>query len=133
MKKGFVILYYLRLTLFIVSMIFIFLTIRNYMRTGIWGYLFFTFEFLYIITMLITILSKKNIYIKDCVYNCMHIGTYIYQIIISHRTISFPVSSLLSGSFKFYRNNYFIIISLLIILIIYSFFIKDDKLNKKSR
>lgn len=133
MKKSYKILYCFRLVLFIISMIFIFLTIKNYMRIGIWGYLFFIVESLYVIVILITMISKKDIYMKDSLYNSMHIGTYIYQIIISHRTISFPASSLLNGSFIFYQNNYIIIISLLIILIIYSFFIKDDKVIKKSR
>lgn len=126
------ILYYLRLLLFITSMIFIFLTIKNYIMSGIIGYLFFIVEFLYIIVILITLLSKKSIFINDKVFNGMNIGIYLYQIIISIRVFSFPISRLIPGSINFYRVNYMILIALLTILIIYSFVIKNES-NKKSR
>ena len=94
MKTFKKLLYYFRLLLFLISLILMFLTIKNYIRIGLWGYLFFTIEFIYIIAILITLLSKQNIYKTDLIFNIMHIGTYTYQIILSTKMFSFKVSSI---------------------------------------
>ena len=131
MKTFKKLLYYFRLLLFLISLILMFLTIKNYIRIGLWGYLFFTIEFIYIIAILITLLSKQNIYKTDLIFNIMHIGTYTYQIILSTKMFSFKVSSIVKESFTFYRNNYIILIILLTMLIFYSLVLRSE-FNKKS-
>lgn len=120
MKRFQKILYYIRLILFIISMIFIFFTLKNYIKLGIYGYIFLSTEFIYILILLLTILSKKELYISDFVFNIMHIGTYLYQIILSIRMFSFNVSSIIKDSLIFYRNNYIILTVLILTLIFYS-------------
>ena len=120
------ILYYIRLILFIISMVLIFFTLKNYIKMGIYGYIFLCTEFIYIITILLTILSKKELYMWDFVFNIMHIGTYLYQIILSIRMFSFKVSTIIKDSLTFYRNNYIILIVLLLTLIFYSLILYSE-------
>ncbi len=131
MKMYQKVLYYLRLLLLLVSLIFIFLNIKNYLRIGIWGNIFFILEFFYIIAILITILSKRSLYMTDLSFNIMHIGTYLYQIILSIRMVTYPISSLSEGSYSFYRNNCIILSILLLTLIFYSLVLYGE-LNKKK-
>lgn len=133
MKTKHKILYYLRLLLFAITLILMFVTIENYIRVGLFGYLFFILEFIYIISVLITILSKKKIYKTDFVFNIMNIGTYIYQIILSSRMFSFKVSTLVKESFSFYRNNYIILIVLLVTLIFYTIILNSDIYKKNGK
>ena len=114
------ILYYIRLFLFVISMVLIFININNYLKIGVFGYIFLYIEFIYIITILITILSKRKIYMTDLIFNFMHIGTYVYQIILSIRMFSFKVSMVIKDSLFFYNNNYIILTVLLLTLIFYS-------------
>lgn len=131
MKSFQKILYYLRLILFIISMFLIFLTIKNYIKIGIIGYLFLVIEFIYIIIILLTILSKRKIYMNDLVFNIMHIGIYIYQTILSIRMFSFKVSLLFKNSLVFYRNNYIVLITLLLTLIFYSVLLYGETSKKR--
>ena len=80
-----------------------------------------------------TFLSKKKIYKTDLVFNIMHIGTYIYQIILSIRMFFFKVSTLVKESFSFYRNNYIILIILLITLIFYTVILNGDIYKKNVK
>lgn len=132
MKKFQKILYYLRLTLFIVSLILIFLTIKNYIKVGIWGYIFFIMEFLFIISILFTILSKRQTYVDDLSFNIMHIGTYIYQMIVTIRMQTYELTSIIPESYIFYRNNYIIISILLGALIFFTGLLYNDQYNKKD-
>ena len=134
MKMYQKILYYSRLFLFIISLILIFITIKNYVKIGLWGYIFFIIELIYILGMLITILSKREIYKNDLCFNIMHIGTYLYQIILSVRMFTFPLSLLVKESYIFYRNNYIILSVLLLTLIFYSLVLYGDlTINKKRK
>lgn len=132
MKTFNKVLYNLRIILFIVSLVCIFLTMKNYIKIGLWGYIFFLIEFIYICTILFTILSKKKIYLKDLSFNIMHLGTYLYQIIISFRMYDFKVSSLVNESFVFYKNNFIILSVLLITLIFYTIIMNNDLIKKGS-
>lgn len=128
-QKG---LYYLRITMFNITLVLIFLTLKNYLRIGFLGYLFLLIEFVYIIIVLMTILSKKKLFKTDLAYNIMHLGTYLYQIILTSRMFSFKVSTLVKESFQFYRNNAVILNILLAILIFYSFVLYKDLCQKKK-
>lgn len=126
------ILYYLRLILFLTVLIIIFITIKNYIKIGLWGYLFLIMEFIYIIVILLTILSKNKIYQEDLLFNIMHIGTYIYQLILSYKMFTFKISSLVLNSYRFYRNNYIILIILLFILMFYTILLYKDLLKNNK-
>ena len=80
-----------------------------------------------------TFLSKKKIYKTDLVFNIMHIGTYVYQIILSIRMFNFKVSTIVKESFSFYRNNYIILIILLITLIFYTVILNSDIYKKNGK
>lgn len=125
------ILYYLRLFLFLTVLVLIFINIKNYIKVGLWGYIFLTMEFIYITLILFTILSKRKIYQEDLVFNIMHIGSYMYQLILSFKMFSFKLSTLVLNSYKFYRNNYIILSILLFVLIIYTIALYDDYNNKE--
>ena len=125
------ILYYIRFILFIASMILIFFTLKNYIKLGIYGYIFLCIEFIYIITILLTMLSKKELYMSDFVFNIMHIGTYLYQIFLSIRMFSYKVSIIIKDSLSFYQNNYIILTILIITLIFYSVVLYGELSVKK--
>lgn len=133
MKKYQKLIYYLRLALFIITLILMFLNISNYIKVGLWGYIFLILEFIYIFAILITILLKRNLYKTDLIFNLMHIGTYMYQIILSIRMFSFKVSSLVKESFIFYRNNYIILSILLAVLIFYSLVLYGELSKQKNK
>jgi len=116
MKK---VLYYVRMILFVLSLIFIFSAIKTFTKVGLWGYIFFIIEFIYIILMILTLLSHDKRYKNDISFNVMHIGAYLYQIIVSIKTFQFKMSTALIDSYLFYRNNCIIMIALLISLICY--------------
>jgi len=127
------ILYYIRLILFITTMILIFFTMKNYIKIGMYGYIYLFIEFAYIITIILTMLSQRKIYMCDFVFNIMHIGTYLYQIILSIRMFSFKVSFVITDSLSFYQNNYIILIILLITLIFYSIVLYSELSEKKFK
>lgn len=129
MKKFQKILYYVRLIFFLISLIFLFLTIKNYIKVGFWGYFFIIMEFCFIISILFTMLSKKKIYMTDLSFNIMHIGTYIYQTILFIRMQTYELTSLIPESYIFYRNNYIILSILLGSLIFFTIvlYVESDK------
>lgn len=126
MKRYQKILYYFRLILFIISLILMFLTLKNYIKIGIFGYVYLWIEFVYIVTIILTFLSKREIYKNDLVFNIMHICTYLYQIIMIIRMSHYKVSILIKDSILFYRNNYIILTVLLLTLIFYNIILYND-------
>lgn len=133
MKHFIKILYYLRMILFPITLILLFITMKTYIKVGLWGYLFFVVEFVYIFMMILTFLAKNNQFKNDVSFNIMHIGTYIYQIIVAVRTFNFRISSLLLDSYLFYRNNCIIMFILLITLIIYTAILYSELNIKKKK
>jgi len=129
MKK---VLYYVRMILFVLSLIFIFSAIKTFTKVGLWGYIFFIIEFIYIILMILTLLSHDKRYKNDISFNVMHIGAYLYQIIVSIKTFQFKMSTALIDSYLFYRNNCIIMIALLISLICYIVILCNFFDNKKK-
>ena len=132
MKKIDEILYYSRLSLFIISLIINFLMIGTFVKVGLFGYIYLFFEFIYISVIITMILSKKKRYKNDTAFNTMQIGTYIYQSIVYIRTFSWKLSSFSIDSYNFYRNNCIILSVLVIVILFYAFAINgESKINNK--
>jgi len=82
--------------------------------------------------MILTLLSHDKRYKNDISFNVMHIGAYLYQIIVSIKTFQFKMSTALIDSYLFYRNNCIIMIALLISLICYIVILCNFFDNKKK-
>lgn len=128
MKTSRKILYYIRLSFFIITLIFVFLNIKNYLKVGITGYIFFIMEFAYIIILLLTILSKRKVYVTDLSFNIMNLGTCVYHSIVTYRMYTYKLTTLVPYSYRFYRNNYIILSILLAILIFFAYvvYVNDE-------
>lgn len=123
MKK---ILYYIRLILFIAYLICMFLLIDKVLTISIFGSIFFLLNIIYSFFMILTILSKKKIFINTISYNILNIGIYIYIFIIYY--MSYISSKLvILSNITYYRNNFILISILLLAQIIYTIYLNKEE------
>lgn len=106
--------------------------IKTFVKVGIIGYLYLLIEFIYIISIILMILSKKEKYQNDLAFNIMQIGMYIYQGIVFIRTLNLSITSIALSNYVFYRNNCIILIILIITLFFYLFAINKEVNQKKE-
>ena len=124
MKK---IIYYLRIVLFTLYLIEMFLLIDKIYKANFICTLYFILNFLYAFIMILTMLSKKKIFKETISYNILNIGIYIYSFMLLKITYSNTTLDILSNEIYF-RNNFIMLSILLIGIIIYSLII-----NKESK
>ncbi|MBQ8472578.1 MAG: hypothetical protein IJ501_03650 [Bacilli bacterium] len=124
MKK---IIYYLRIVLFTLYLIAMFLLIDKIYRANFFCTLYFLLNFIYSFIMILTILSKKKIIKETISYNILNIGIYLYSFMLLKITYSNTTLDILSNEIYF-RNNFIMLSILLIGIIIYSLII-----NKESK
>ena len=118
MKRFNKIIYYLKLFLFIIHFYFVFIVLHNILDIKIYGYLFLIIYFFYIIKVITELLSKKERYKNDLIYNLMQIGFLGYIIGIS---IKLYISKLYvtDKTITYFRTNYLIASLLIVFIIIY--------------
>lgn len=124
MKK---IIYYLRIVLFTLYLVTMFLLIDKIYRANFFCTLYFLLNFIYSFIMILTILSKKKIFKETISYNILNIGIYLYSFMLLKITYSNTTLDILSNEIYF-RNNFIMLSILLIGIIIYSLII-----NKESK
>ena len=116
MKKF---IYYLRIILFIVFLISLFLLIDKLFTIRPFGALFFIIGLIYSLIMILTILSKKKAFLDAISYNILNIGVYLYTTVLCYITVTSSKLTVLNNNF-YYKNNFILMIILFIGLIIYT-------------
>ena len=123
MKKF---LYYLRILLFITYLIIMFLLIDKIYLSNFISTLYFVLNLLYSIIIILTILSKKEIFKTTISYNILNIGIYLYTILLFKITSTNTTLDIINNQ-TYFQNN-FIMISLLVIgLSCYSLILNNDE------
>ena len=123
MKKFF---YYLRLITFILYFIVMFLLIEDFYKPDIIRFIFYTASIFYSIVMILSILSKKEIF-KDLIsFNLVNIGLYTYLFIIYFVVFKSPRIEILSNEIYF-RNNLILLGFFSIVLAIFTLSINKDE------
>ncbi len=128
MKKLARIIYYIKLILFIIHFYFVFLMLHNILDTKIYGLIFLVFYLIFAIKVLIELLSKKDRYKNDLIYNIMQIGVYFYLMIVSIKTYIAKIY-VTRMSLGYFRINYLILTVLIIFIFVYSYL--EFKSSKK--
>ena len=120
MKKLAPIVYVIKIILFIIQFYFVFTMLYNILDTKIYGIVFIVFYLLFSLKVITELLSKKQRYKNDIIYNVMQIGVYAYLLIISIKTsiAKIYVTRLTMG---YFRINYIILSILIVFLFIYSY------------
>ncbi len=128
MKKLARIIYYIKLILFVIHFYFVFLMLHNILDTKIYGLIFLVFYLIFAIKVLIELLSKKDRYKNDLIYNIMQIGVYFYLMIVSIKTYIAKIY-VTRMSLGYFRINYLILTVLIIFIFVYSYL--EFKSSKK--
>ncbi len=123
MKK---IIYYSRITLFIVYLIGLFLLIDKLFTIRPFGLIFFIVSLIYSFVMILTILSKKKSYFNAISYNILSIGVYLYTVLLCYITLTSSKLTVMNNDI-YYKNNFILMIILLLGLILYTI-----ELNKEE-
>lgn len=123
MKKF---LYYLRIILFITYLIIMFLLIDKIYLSNFISTVYFILNLLYSIIIILTILSKKEIFKTTISYNILNMGIYLYTILLFKITSMNTTLDIINNQ-TYFQNN-FIMISLLVIgLSCYSLILNNDE------
>lgn len=120
------IIYYLRIILFIVYLVTLFLLIDKVFTIKIFGSLFFIINIIYSILMILTILSKKKDYKNSISYNIVNIGVYLYVMLIYYIT-SISTKLEVLNNYNYFRNNFILIMILLMGLITFTIAMNEEE------
>ena len=132
MKNFSKIVYFIKLVLFIVNFYFIFTMLHNILDTKIFGLIFIIIYLVYAIKIILEMLSKKDRYKQDIIYNFMQIGLIVYIMIISIRCL---ISKMYVTriTLPYFRINYIILSVLIIFILIYNFVGLNDSTKSKKK
>ena len=123
MKK---IIYYLRLILFVIYLIINFLLIDKLWSINIFSNIYFLINLIYCFIIILTILSKKELFINDISYNILTIGIYLYITVIFY-IVSISSKLDIINNNLYYQNNFIFLIILLLGIIIYTLILNKDE------
>lgn len=129
MKKLF---YYLRVITFIAYLIIMFLLIDKLYKPDIWSIIYFIFSFIYIVIMILTFLSKKDIFKETISYNILNIGLYGYTFVIYY--LIFDASNLeILANESYFHHNYLMLCILMITLVLFAILLnRESDLEKDN-
>lgn len=113
------ILYYIRIFLFILFLISLFLLIDKLFTIKPFGSLFFITSLFYSFIMILSILSKKKAFILAISYNILSISVYLYTSALCYITTISSKLTVMNNN-AYYKNNFILMIILLIGLIYYT-------------
>ena len=119
MKTVAKIIYYIRMFLLTIHFYFVFSMLHNIIDTRIFGWIFLVIYFINIIKIIVELLSKKNRYKSDLVYNLMQSGVYIYIIVIAIK-VSVNEMYVTNMTYEYFKTNYLIASLLIVFVYIYS-------------
>ena len=120
MKELPKILYTIRMTLFVLQFVALFMMISSLLQIKPVFYIFIVLYLFYVIKTIIELLSKKEIYQNDIIYNTMQIGLFIYLFVLFYR-IYFSYIYVNTSTMSYFNVNFGIICLLLVFINIYSF------------
>ena len=127
MKKIANIIYPVRIILFIIHILMLYMMIDDIVYVS-FGYLFLFVDIVYVIRVIMELFSQKSLYKKDIYYNIMQIGLYTYIGVLLYRL---TFGSVFSKELLLYlKTNYIILSILFLFLIFYSTYL-IHKMNEK--
>ena len=129
MKKLNNIVYYIKTVLFVIHFYFVFTMLHDILDTKIFGYLFLLIYSIYVIKNILELLSKKEQYKNDIIYNSMQIGALAYIMFVAIK-VSINEMYVTNITYAYFRTNYIIMSVLLVFILIYGFCELHD--NKKK-
>lgn len=123
MKK---IIYYLRIILFVLYLITMFLLIDKLYKTSFLSIIYYIFNIIYSIFIIISIISKKKIFKNIISYNLLNIGIYLYTFMLYKIIKDNSFLDIINN--KVYFNNNYIMMSILLFgLTTYTLILNNEK------
>ena len=124
MKKY---IYYFRIITYLLYLVTLFLLIDNLYKTSFMSIVFFILNIIYAFIMLLTILSKKKIYLETISFNLLNIGIYLY-IFMLYKIISVNTVLDIINNKTYFNNNYIMMSILLVGMTIYALILNNEKI-----
>ncbi len=121
MKKYNKTLYYSRIITFLLQFYLVFMITGNILQVGILGLIFLFIYLVYVFRVLQELISKKEKYKNDLIYNLMQIGLFIYLGVIVFK-IYHDHMMVLAYNYSYFVINFVILNLLICFILIYSFF-----------
>ena len=122
------IVYIIKMILFVLHFYFVFLMLHNILDTGLFGIIFIVIYLLFVLKTVIELLSKKDRYKNDIIYNVMNIGVYLYLLVVSIKTYISKIY-VTRMSLSYFKTNYIILSILIIFIFVYNYL--EFKSSKK--
>lgn len=123
MKK---IIYYLRIILFVLYLITMFLLIDKLYKTSFLSIIYYIFNIIYSIFIIISIISKKKVFKEIISYNLLNIGIYLYTFMLYKIIKDNSFLDIINN--KVYFNNNYIMMSILLFgLTTYTLILNNEK------
>lgn len=123
MKK---IIYYLRIILFVLYLITMFLLIDKLYKTSFLSIIYYIFNIIYSIFIIISIISKKKIFKEIISYNLLNIGIYLYTFML-YKIIQGNSFLDIINNKGYFNNNYIMMSILLFGLTTYTLILNNEK------
>lgn len=127
MKKLAKIIYPIRIILFIIHLLMLYMMIDDIVYVS-FGYLFLFIDIIYVIRVIMELFSQKSLYKKDIYYNIMQIGLYTYIGVLWYRL---TFGSIISKELLLYLKTNYIILSILFLFLTFYSTILIHKMNEK--
>lgn len=127
MKKLINIIYPIRIILFIIHLLMLFMIIDDIVYVS-FGYLFLFVDIIYIIRVIMELFSQKSLYKKDIYYNIMQIGLYTYIGILWGRL---TFGGIFGKELLLYLKINYIILSILFLFLTLYSTVLINKMNEK--
>ena len=124
MKKY---IYYFRIITYLLYLVTLFLLIDNLYKTSFMSIVFFILNIIYAFIMLLTILSKKKIYLETISFNLLNIGIYLY-IFMLYKIISVNTVLDILNNKVYFNNNYIMMSIILVGMTIYALILNNEKI-----
>ena len=105
-----------------------FLLIDKVLTINIFGSIFFLISLIYSIIVILSILSKKKIFVETISYNILNTGIYIYTFVLYYFTHISTKLEILNHN-DYFRNNFIFISILLLFEISYTLFLNSEGKN----
>ena len=125
MKKF---VFYLRVVIFILYLITVFLLINHLYNEQLIVNIYFLLNIIYSLLIILTLLSKKKIFRDSYSYNIVNIGIYIYTFVLYFVSKDATRIEIIKSE-VYFRNNYIMLGLMLLGLIIYTLYVNHEEKN----
>lgn len=119
-------LYYFRVALFIIYLIVVFALIDKIFAINIFVTIYFILNLIYSFIIILTILSKKNVFICNASYNILNIGIYLYTYVIYYIVHISSKLDIINNKI-YYQNNFIFLIILILGITLYTIFLNKEE------